>query len=235
MPRIVSLVLFLMLATVASSARIPGDAECTPLGVALESVGFESIFERAGVNVYRHHDPKQVRIAAEAILDTSADLFMKALLDYRRHPGNINRVSTIDILGCGHNKLLLYQHLNLPVIDDRDFVLLVKWGETDGVRWVRYQSKPELGPCERPGIVRVSHNRGSWQMRSLDDGRRVQVRYQFSIDMAGMLPLWMARSHAGRELPELFSQLLELTEISKNEKVECYSPDHAPVRASLKR
>jgi len=196
-------------------ALLPGPAERTPLSVPLPSAGFERIRVAGGVTVYKDPHSDIIRLAAESRFPAPPERVLQALLDYRRQVGTIARLSEARVLVRGRGWLEVYQRLNLPVISDRDFTLLVRWGEEpqSGLTWVAYHAESaRAGPRERSGVVRVTHHAGSWQLVPVEGGRATFVRFQVSIDLGGWLPKWMARSGAGREVPELFAALGRLVE-----------------------
>jgi hypothetical protein len=117
--------------------------------------------------------------------------------------------------------MLVYQHLNLPVISDRDFTLHVSWAFKKGNGLIRYRAVTGRGPAPRDGIVRLSHHIGTWQLQSIDQGRATQLRLQVSLDLSGLLPKWMARAGAGKELPALFNSIRQLAATEKQRRVAC--------------
>lgn len=104
----------------------------------------------------------------------------------------------------GASSLTVYQRLNLPVISDRDFVLRVTWGADGQAHWITYRAVKATTPPPREGVVRVTHHSGSWLLEPARGGQETIVRYEVTIDLAGWLPRWMAKSGSGKELPELF-------------------------------
>ena len=147
---------------------------------------------------------------------------LQALLDYRGQVGKIARLSESKVLSRSGNSLLVYQRLNLPVISDRDFNLKVSWWRDGDTTWVAYRAiKRGLPP--RDGVVRVSHHLGSWQLRPINNGRQTLVRFQVSIDLAGWLPRWMARSGSGKEVPELFVAIGDMIRRSTYRSERCSS------------
>lgn len=178
--------------------------EMIPMTVPLTSRGFERIDRDQGVDVYQHKGSEIIRIAAEGLIAAPPDKVRKTLLEYERHPANLDSVAVSRVLSRADHRLVVYQRLDLPLISDRDFNLLVSWGERDKLRWIHYQVSPRgIGP--RPGVVRVPFHSGSWQLVPIRGGQASRARYQSSIDLAGMLPRWMARSSVGDEVPELFA------------------------------
>jgi hypothetical protein len=202
-----------LLAALAVLGTAPAAAaERTPLEKTLESQGFELVRETRGVKVYKHRTSKIIRVAAEGVLPAPPADVREVVLDYRAQEGKVDRVSESRILRRGYDWLAVYQHLNLPVISDRDFTLMVRWGREEGYQWVTYDSATWLGPPPRDGIVRVSDHSGSWQLKPVDNGRSTFVRFQARIDFAGSVPRWMLRSGAAKELPNLFANLCRLTD-----------------------
>lgn len=183
--------------------------EMVPMEVPLTERGYALVDRQHGVRVYEHQHADIIRIAAEGRFAAPPERVQQVLLDYERHAGRVERVSVSRVLARRDERMLVYQRLNLPLISDRDFNLLVRWGEDEGRRWIHYRTASQGRPA-RPGVVRVCHHRGSWQLEALPGGRGSRARYQSSIDMAGMLPRWMARSGVGDEVPGLFTAIRKM-------------------------
>lgn len=177
--------------------------EMIPMSVPLTSRGFEHLDHDQGIDVFQLVDSDIINIAGEGRIAAPPEKVRQTLLDYNRHPDQLASVSVSRILSRTQDQMLVYQRLDLPMISDRDFNLRVRWGTDGELRWIHYRaSQHGIGP--RPGVVRVHHHRGSWQLLPILDGRATRARYQSSIDLAGLLPRWMARSSVGDEVPELF-------------------------------
>jgi len=173
----------------------------------LAQAGFEEISREYGVTVFERTGAEIIDIAAEGCFDAPPAGVRQVLLDYDRHAGRIARVSESRVVGRGLGWLVVYQRLALPVIDDRDFFLEVRFGEEDGRSWIHFEAvHPEREP--RPDAIRISLHSGSWQLRP--EGSGTFARYQSRIDLAGLLPRWMARSRVGDEVPGLFVALRKL-------------------------
>ena len=85
--------------------------------------------------------------------------------------------------------------------------MYVDWGADGDDLWITYRAGSHRGPDQRDGIVRVTHHLGSWQLQPINGGGSTRARFQATIDLAGWLPRWLARSKAGDELPGLFQNL----------------------------
>jgi hypothetical protein len=192
------------------TGSIPGD-EWTPPEQPLTDEGFEMIAQEQGVTVYQSKEAKNIRVAAEGLVNAPPDEVLTALLDYEHQKGFIKRVTESKILDRKQHYLIVYQHLNLPIISDRDYTLFVVWGTSGALRWVVYRAISDHGPPEKDGIVRVTDHEGSWQLKPMGaNGGVTQLRFQMSIDLAGWLPRWLARSKAGDEVPDLFASIRAL-------------------------
>lgn len=206
----------------ATNTAPAGWDELTPLGIRFEDKnGFERIAEHHGVTVYKDRDADVIRLAAGGTLNANPDEVLHALIDYDHQVGVIARVLEIKILERGPSHLVVYQRLSLPVIDDRDYVLKVTWGTTGGVRWIRYWALEGTGPAGREGVVRVVRHDGSWQISPLEDGTGSKVRYQVRIDLGGLLPKWMAKAAAGKEVPLVFTDVCKMLSLNKPEVKLC--------------
>jgi len=188
-----------------------GGLDMVPWSEPLTARGFERLFEEDGVTVYRHRRSEVVRLGAEGRFGVPPAELRRVLLAYERHEAGVERVVESRILDRGGNWLLVYQRLDLPLLDDRDHVLFVTWGaDDDGALWTRFRAVNDQGPPPREDAVRLTHHRGSWQLRSIEGGRATRARYQVSLDLGGLVPSWLARTSAGDEVPALFADLCRL-------------------------
>lgn len=198
-------VIFALWALACSSAGAQRGVLATPLSRDLSSAGYEQIRTQGGVTVYKHRTSETLRLAAEARVGHPPELVLRALLDYDAHLRAMDRLTATRVIERGEERLVVYQRLNLPVIDDRDFTLEVRWGERGGGRWVRYHAANDRGPRPTSAAVRVSHHTGSWQVAPRDGGRASFVRYETSIDLGGLVPMWMVKAGAGDEVPKVIA------------------------------
>jgi hypothetical protein len=195
----------LLIASASSGAAGSG----APSGIQLPRKGFELIANQRGVAVYKNDSSDTIWIGAVGLIPAPPDQVYAALLEYERQAGKIGRVSEATVLSRGPNALYVYERLNLPFISDRDFVLRVTHGGDLARRWISYQAVADRGPRPRDGIVRVLRHVGQWELTPTRDG--TLARCEFRIDLGGLLPLWMAKAGAGREIPQLYSEICKLS------------------------
>ncbi len=177
---------------------------------SMVEAGYEWIDKAKGVDIYYKESKQIVHVAARGVIEATPERITEALLDYESQVESIKRVSDSRILKRGDNWMLVYQHLNLPVIDDRDYVLLVKWSRKNGTTSIAYKAVTDKGPRPKEGLVRVTTNWGLWQLTPLADGKGTEVRFQTMVDMGGLLPYWLVRPGTASELPQLYENLRDM-------------------------
>jgi hypothetical protein len=192
---------------------LPGVASTdgSPVKVDLPRKGFEQIAQRRGVTVYKNNTADVVWIGAIGVIPAPPERVHYALLDYEHQAGKIGRVSEAKVLSRDARGLLVYERLNLPIISDRDFVLRVTHGVDGDKRWIAYWAVNDRGPKPRDGVVRVTKHNGVWELLPTQDGRATIARCEIQISLGGMVPLWLAKSKAGEEIPELYSNVCKLS------------------------
>jgi hypothetical protein len=200
-----------MLAPVPGLAPGLALAGKSPPMIKLPRAGFELIGHERGVNVYQNDGSDMIWVAAVGVIPAPIDKVEGALLDFERQVGKIGRLSEAKVLSTDKDGLYVYERLNLPVIDDRDFTARVTHG-TEGARhWITYWLANDRGPAARDGIVRVTRQRGAWDLVAMPDGKGTLARYELRIDLGGSIPLWMVKPHSAEELPQLFADVCHLS------------------------
>lgn len=174
---------------------------------SLTDCGYSAVARERGIAVFRNKRASAIELAAQGVLRVPTDQLQRALVDYGRHVSYLDRLAESRVLRRDKGELLVYQRLALPLLSDRDFTLDVRWGKDGEVRWVDFHAVTDKGPRPRKGVVRVTHHRGSWELLPIMSGKATLARYQVSLDLAGYLPRWMARSSAGKEVPDLFAAI----------------------------
>src|SRR5438552_1987801 len=106
--------------------------------MALSQAGFTRIGGDKGVTVYRREGAQMIELAAEGDIDAPPAAVLAVLSDYAHHPAWVKGLVESRVLARSPGELLVYQRLDLPILDDRDYTLRVTWGETDGASWLRF-------------------------------------------------------------------------------------------------
>jgi hypothetical protein len=189
----------------AGSSSPPAQRPSAPAAAsALAAEGFALLGEEHGVKVYRREKRHGIELAAEGTIPASPARVLRVLTDYPSHRRWQKHLKVNRILARGDGFLDVYQRLDLPVIDDRDFTLHVTWGDDAGVGWMRFAVANERGPGPVSGVVRVTQHEGSWRLEPAQGGAATHAVYRFYLDLAGSFPAWMGKGQATNDLPDLF-------------------------------
>lgn len=174
---------------------------------ALAAEGFESLGEQRRIRVYRRKVPSGIALAAEGTLAGSPDRVLRVLIDYPSHKRWQKHLREQRILARGEGFTDVYERLELPVLDDRDFVVHVTWGSEGDLRWLRFVAATSGGPPAVDGVVRVTAHSGSWRLEPAAGGQRTHAAYRFHIDLAGSFPMWLGSGQAAADLSDLFESI----------------------------
>jgi hypothetical protein len=170
--------------------------------------GFYPIGGHDGVRVYERN-ATTIELAAVGEFDAPPDEVQAALLDYGAHPHINKHVAESRVLEHNPGELLVYQHLKLPVISDRDFTLRVIWNQ-GSARGIAFSIDGAHGPAPTTNRVRMSLLKGRWELEPIRGGTATRAFYYVQIDFAGSVPRWMVRGGAAKDLPGVYSGMRTL-------------------------
>ncbi len=176
------------------------------LVATLAQEGFVAIREERGTKVYFREHKHAIELGAEGIIDAPPSVVRAVLLDYANHPRWVHGLMESRVLRRDAGSLDVYQRLNLPILDDRDFTLHVSWGEEGDVKWLRFRAANDHGPGPVAKVIRVLQNEGSWRFYAVD-GDKTYAVYEFALDLGGSIPGWLGRGRAAKDLSKLFDSI----------------------------
>lgn len=111
----------------------------------------------------------------------------------------------------GDKTVYSYQHLKLPLIDNRDYTLRVvdetpAPGPAGEPAYYKSAWTPanDRGPKPRDGTVRVQINTGYWLFEPVDGGTHTRATYYLFTDPGGMIPALIANRANTQAIPDLF-------------------------------
>jgi hypothetical protein len=164
---------------------------------------FVSIGGHDGVQVYLRKDTADIELAAVGEFDAPPAEVQAALLDYAAH-GRVNsHLAESTVLARRPGEELVYQHLKLPVIKDRDFTLRVTFSEA-APRGLRFDVDSAHGPAPTNKAVRMTLLSGTWDLEPIRGGNATRAVYHVRIDFAGSVPRWMVRGGAAKDIPGVY-------------------------------
>lgn len=175
-----------------------------PPASALSAEGFFLSTEEDGVRVYRREERSGVELAAEGNFKAPPAQVARVLIDFESFQSWQKHLAENRILARGPNFLDVYQRLDLPLLDDRDFSLHVTWGNEGALFWTRFVLVKDLGPAPKEGVVRALAHDGAWRFEPIDGGQATHAVYRLYVDMDASIPSWMSKGQATSELLEVF-------------------------------
>lgn len=184
----------------AGQVRAPAPAS------ALVSEGYKLVVEEKGVRLHRREKRSGVEFAAETSFSVPPEQVRRALLDYPNHKKWQKHLTENKILKKTDDAIVVYQRLDVPVIDDRDFTLRVTWGADGSVLWKRFVIANELGPKPVDGVVRVTAHEGSWRLEPQGE-KGTRALYRFHFDAAGAIPSWLGKGQAQDDIIDFVKRL----------------------------
>ncbi len=115
------------------------------------------------------------------------------------------------VLKNQNHHYVIYQYLDFPLVDDRDYVIDVEHiiNEKDNVYGTRWQSNYNQGIKELDGVIRLKVNRGSWELHPFENGRKTHAVYYVYTDPGGSIPAWVANKANTIAIPDLFETISE--------------------------
>lgn len=169
--------------------------------------GFKHVGGRNGIEVFRNMASPVIDLYAEGNIAAPPSVVLDVLLDYPNASKVTDNVAESRVLGRRDHEITVYQRLDLPVIEDRDFTLRATWGRRGDVLTMQYAVDNARGPAPRHKVVRLSTLQGTWELQPIDGGAATHARYRVQIDLAGKVPKWMVSGGAAKNLPKVFEGL----------------------------
>jgi hypothetical protein len=182
--------MFATLITLAQLVTIPTAAGYVPIG------GHD------GVAVYQRPNAALIDLAAVGEFDAPPAEVQAALLDYDAAARITKHVAESRVLERHGGELVVYQHLKLPVISDRDYTLRVN--AVEGARGLRFRIDGSVGPGPIANRVRMTVLNGRWDLEPVAGSTRTRATYHVQLDFAGDVPRWMVRGGAAKDLPNMY-------------------------------
>jgi hypothetical protein len=191
--------------------------------LGLAEPGYVPVGGHDGVSVYMRKDSGTIELAAVGELAATPAEVQAVLLSYEEHPRIIKALAESTVLARAPGALVVYQHLKLPVVSDRDYTLRVTW--TPGVpSGTAFRVVGDEGPRPMKKRVRMTVLEGRWDLTAIADNATRAV-YHVKIDFGGSVPRGMVRGGAAKDLPNVFIGYRRLLAERRA---------HAPITASIR-
>lgn len=169
--------------------------------------GFKVLGQRDGVTLFKRDGRPGLELAAEAEFPAPPERVRRVLLDYPAHKSWKKRLAECSVVAKGSNSLHVYERLALPLMQDRDYVLRVTWGDDAGVLWTKYTTDADQGPPPVSGVHRVKVHDGAWRFAPVRGGAATRAFYRFHVDLDTPLATLAGTGPAEAELIEFFQKI----------------------------
>ena len=150
----------------------------------------------------------EVRVTAHS--DLPPEVIFDVIWSHHTYTQFVPYLKKMEILKNQGDQKVTYQQVNMPVVSDRDYTVLVerKVDSENHVYETSFRAAPELGPPEANGFVRVKNLRGSWTIVPDTNGGS-SIVYQVQTDPGGNIPAWIATSAQKTAAPSLVRAMIE--------------------------
>jgi hypothetical protein len=172
--------------------------------------GWQRIDEKSGVTLFSRKrvgsDIKEFK--GTGIIEAPPGIVEKVIEDVDEYLAFMPFMAEARVISQQGDKVTVYQRLNPPLVSNRDYTVLVEHGaitRPDGTIIYRdtWQTDNDAGPAERPGVVRVKINEGSWLLEPAGPNA-TQATYQIYTDSGGILPVFIVNHASQLAIPRLF-------------------------------
>ena len=159
-----------------------------------------------GITVwYRDVHGKRIReVKATGVVDAAVDLVWFVLRDVEHFVEFMPYVTEARVLSeAGPNARYVYQHLDPPIVDERDYTLKITSEKlSDGSYFQYWSPANDKGPPRTDGVVRLEICEGNWTAEPLNP-TQTRITYWLYTDPGGSIPSWVANMANTRSLPDL--------------------------------
>lgn len=191
-----------------------------------EPGNWKKISDGATLTVYerRHEGSSLHEFKAVGVVEFEPKVVKRVLEDVDEYPQFLPYVAEARELSRNGATRVGYQRISAPLVGDRDYTVRVRYdanqtknGESIRYRW---ETANEVGPPEKPGVVRVKISEGSWLLQPTPNGQRTLATYCILSDGGGALPAFISNWASRTAIPKLFASIRKQAALEKYHKVE---------------
>ena len=135
-------------------------------------------------------------------IDAPTPVVNAVIDDFENYPHFMPFTAECRLIKREGDAIIGYQRLSPKIVADRDYTLRVwnkQWSKPDGVVFLNWwRPANELGPAEKPGVVRVKVCEGAWLLEP-EAANKTRATYSVYTDSGGLIPAFLANqmSHVG--------------------------------------
>jgi ribosome-associated toxin RatA of RatAB toxin-antitoxin module len=172
--------------------------------------GWDLVSESGPTRVFRraHENSRVYEHKVESIIQAPPERVWEVLRDTKGYSEFMPYVAESRVVGEKGNWRLVYQRLDPPVLDDRDYTVQIHAipDPERGVYEQTFEIAPRAGPAPRDGVVRVRLATGRWRIEPTANGS-TRIVYQLITDPGGWVPRWFVNLAQKQALPGVIDAL----------------------------
>lgn len=168
--------------------------------------------QSGGVTIYSHpHAGSKLKnFKAVGQIDASSGIVRGVIADFEAYPSFMPYTAECRLVKKENDSIITYQRLSPKILHDRDYTLRVRWtsrpGDGGQVYSNTWEPANELGPSEKPGVLRVKICEGSWLLEP-DGPNRTRATYSIYTDSGGAFPSFLANKVSVIGIGKLFAAI----------------------------
>lgn len=159
--------------------------------------GWKFVKESGGISLYSRaragSSLKEFKAVGEINAPTRA--VHNVIDDVDNYPSFMPYTAECRLIKRDGDSVITYQRLSPKIVGDRDYTLRIRqrsWPGQDGLVYLnQWEPANEFGPSEKPGVLRVKLNEGSWRLEPAG-ADKTRATYFIYTDSGGKLPAFLA-------------------------------------------
>jgi Polyketide cyclase / dehydrase and lipid transport len=144
---------------------------------------------------------------ASGNIDAPTQAVYAVIADFENYPRFMPYTAESRLIKREADAIVGYQRLSPKICADRDYTLRVRtksWPAADGVTFVNWWTPAnELGPTEKPGVIRVKICEGGWLLEP-PGPNTTHATYSVYTDTGGLIPPFIANHVSQIGITRLF-------------------------------
>lgn len=140
-------------------------------------------------------------------IDAPSRLVHAVIADFENYPRFMPYTVECRLIKREADALVGYQRLSPKICADRDYTLRIRsksWASSGGLTYVNWWTPAnDLGPAEKPGVVRVKVCEGGWLLEP-QGSNKTRATYSVHTDTGGLIPSFIANRASQTGITRLF-------------------------------
>lgn len=176
-----------------------------------EEPAWRQVARDDGISVMSRTTPGSpvAEVKATVLVDAPAEAVWRVIRDYPNYTKIMPYTAESRVLASEQDGkvMVVYCLISAPLVDKRDFIIRIQdesdWKDGQGYMKATWTAAQHEAQPERPGIVRVKLDTGSWLLEPREGGKKTFATYYLHTDPGGSLPAWVADKANKSSMPDV--------------------------------